>query len=369
MKNPIVIVGAGLSGLWAASLLTAQGIKCIVLEARDRIGGRVLSTSDPNRPDLGRFDLGPTWFWPQYEKTITNLVEELNVGTFDQYTQGAMLLERFQNEAPERYVQPESSDLRSVRFIGGVQSLIDAIADTIPSGVVELHTRVTAIRLDKAGAITVEADSADGKRKKVLADAVILALPPRMIVRHIEFTPSPPSNLITDLVNKPTWMAGHAKVVAIYERPFWRETGLSGLVSSWVGPLQEIHDASPDTGSGALFGFFGIPAKVRRELGEDTILKMVIDQLVRLFGPSAQNASAILYKDWAKDSETAVEEDLDPLKNYPSYGQPPIVGVWGKKIIFAGTETNSQYGGHLEGALQSAEQAVFEIINVNKEPL
>lgn len=60
MKNPIVIVGAGLSGLWAASLLTAQGIKCIVLEARDRIGGRVLSTSDPNRSDLGRFDLGPT---------------------------------------------------------------------------------------------------------------------------------------------------------------------------------------------------------------------------------------------------------------------------------------------------------------------
>lgn len=155
-------------------------------------------------------------------------MEKLNVGTFDQYIKGAMLLERFQDEAPERYVQPESSDLRSVRFIGGVQSLIDAIANTIPSGVVELHTRVTAIRLDKAGAITVEADPADGKRKKVLADAVILALPPRMIVRHIEFTPSFPSNLITDLVSKPTWMAGHAKVVAIYERPFWRETGLSG---------------------------------------------------------------------------------------------------------------------------------------------
>lgn len=33
MKNPIVIVGAGLSGLRAASLLTAQGIKCMVLEA------------------------------------------------------------------------------------------------------------------------------------------------------------------------------------------------------------------------------------------------------------------------------------------------------------------------------------------------
>ncbi|MFC6604808.1 FAD-dependent oxidoreductase [Ectobacillus funiculus] len=141
--------------------------------------------------------------------------------------------------------------------------------------------------------------------------------------------------------------------------------GLSGFVSSWVGPLQESHDASPETGSGALFGFLGIPAKVRQELGEDEILKLVIDQLVRLFGPEAQNVSTILYKDWAKDSETAVEEDLDPLRDFPSYGQPPKAGIWDKKIIFAGTETNSQFGGHLEGALQSAEKAVVEIVNLN----
>lgn len=359
VNNPVVIVGAGLSGLRAASLLTAQGIKCRILEARDRIGGRVLSISDLNRPDLGKFDLGPTWFWPQYERTISNLVKELNLETFAQYTKGAMLSERFQNEAPERYVLPENSDARSIRFIGGAQSLVDAVANTLPSGIVELETRVTAIRQDEAGAITVEADLADGKRKKVSASAVILALPPRIVARHIEFSPSLPPHIMTDLVSKPTWMAGQAKAVAIYDRPFWRESGLSGFATSWVGPLQEIHDASPETGSGALFGFFGIPAMVRQELGENEILKLVIDQLVRLFGPEAQNVSAILYKDWSRDSETAVEEDLDPLRDFPSYGQPPKAGIWEKKIIFAGTEANSQFGGHLEGALQAAEQAVF----------
>ncbi|MBT2724195.1 FAD-dependent oxidoreductase [Bacillus sp. ISL-46] len=370
MNKPVVIVGAGLSGLRAASLLTEQGIKCRVLEARDRIGGRVLSAPSPTRPDLGKFDLGPTWFWSQHERTIANLVKELNLGTFDQYTKGAMLSERYQNEPPERYVLPENSDARSVRFIGGVQSLIDAVANNLPRGTVELKTRVTAIRLDNTGAITLEAELANGKREIVSASAVILTLPPRIVARHIEFYPSLPTELITDLINKPTWMAGQAKAVAIYERPFWRESGLSGFASSWVGPLQEIHDASPDTGSGALFGFFGMPAKMRQELGEDKILELVIDQLVRLFGPSAKNdVSSILYKDWSTDLETAVEEDFNPLRDFPIYGKPPQRGIWEKKIIFAGTETNSQFGGHLEGALQSAEQAVFEIINLNNKPL
>ncbi|MEB2277746.1 FAD-dependent oxidoreductase [Bacillus sp. ILBB4] len=364
MNNPVVIIGAGLSGLRAASLLTEQGIKCRILEARDRIGGRVLTTSVPNRPDLGNFDLGPTWFWPQYERTIANLVKKLNLGTFDQYTQGAMLSERYQNKPPERYVLPENSNARSVRFKGGVQSLIDAVANTLPSGIVELEKRVTAIQLDESGAITLEADLGNGKREKVSASAVILALPPRIVANHIKFSTSLPTSLMTDLVNKPTWMAGQAKAVAIYDRPFWREQGLSGFVSSWVGPLQEIHDASPDTGSGALFGFLGIPARMRQELGEDKILNLVIDQLARLFGPSAKNVSSILYKDWATDSETAVDEDFNPLRDFPAYGEPPKVGGWEKKIIFAGTETNSQYGGHLEGALLSAKQAVSEITNL-----
>ncbi|MDI2586560.1 FAD-dependent oxidoreductase [Psychrobacillus sp. NEAU-3TGS] len=363
MKNPIVIVGAGLSGLRVASLLTAQGIECKVLEARDRIGGRVLSTSVPNKPELGKFDLGPTWFWPRYESTITNLVKELNLESLVQYTKGAMLSERSPNEAPEHFVLPENADARSIRLIGGVQSLINAVAKTIPSETVELETRVTAIRLDN-NSLIVEANTADGKRKKFSASAIILALPPRIVAHQIEFSPSLPPNLNTDLLSKPTWMGGQAKVIAVYDRPFWREAGLSGFATSWVGPLQEIHDASPHTGAGALFGFFGLPARMRRTMGKDEILKLVIDQLVRLFGPSAQQVRAILYKDWAQDTETTVEEDLDPLRDFPIYGQPPNAGIWEKKIYFAGTETNSQFGGHLEGALQSAEQAVAEIIQL-----
>lgn len=369
MNNPVIIVGAGLSGLRAASLLTEKGIKCRVLEARDRIGGRILSASDPNRPNLGRFDLGPTWFWPQYEIHIANLVKELNLETFIHYNKGDILLERFQIKPPERCVLQENSDEKWMRLTGGVQSLIDALAETIPSEVVDLETRVKKIQLNEAGNITVEAELTDGKKEKILADAVILALPPRLVAHYIEFSPSLPSNLMNDIVKKPTWMANEAKVVAVYDRPFWRESGLSGFVLSSVGPLQEIYDASPDKGSGALFGFFGMPAEARQKMGKDKVLKLVSDQLVKLFGSEAKNIKAIFYKDWSNDSETAVKEDCSPLKDYQSYGQPPVEGLWEKKIIFAGTETNSQCSGHLEGALQSAEQAVIEIINLNNKSL
>ncbi|WP_044339417.1 flavin monoamine oxidase family protein [Rossellomorea aquimaris] len=363
MKDPIIIVGAGLSGLRAASLLIEKGMECIVLESRQRIGGRVLS-SDVDGPDFGKVDLGPTWFWPEHEPTITYLVEELGLQTFVQHTEGAILFEQSKNEPVQRHMLPKGAIQRSVRLIGGAQALIDALSETLPEGTVELNACVTAIRMDEEGKVIVEAEQAGGRKKIIRAGAVILALPPRIVERRIEFSPSLPDEIVKSLLDKPTWMAGQAKAVAIYERPFWRENGLSGQVTSWAGPLQEIHDASPHTDYGALFGFFGIPANMRQELGEEKILELVIEQLTRLFGADADQPLSLIYKDWSIDSHTAVEEDAAPLTSFPAYGPPVITGTWEKKLIFAGTETSPEHGGHLEGALRSAERAVMEVMEL-----
>lgn len=63
------------------------------------------------------------------------------------------------------------------------------------------------------------------------------------------------------------------------------------------------------------------------------------------------------------DSDTAIYEDSIPLQDFPNYGEIPVVGEWKNNIVFAGTETSTEFGGHLEGALQSAELAVLKIIN------
>ena len=64
-----VVVGAGASGLHAASGLCARGFSVRVLEARERVGGRLLSLPFADT----RLDMGATWFW-QGERRVAALI-------------------------------------------------------------------------------------------------------------------------------------------------------------------------------------------------------------------------------------------------------------------------------------------------------
>lgn len=69
----------------------------------------------------------------------------------------------------------------------------------------------------------------------------------------------------------PTWMAPHAKYLAVYDTAFWRDQGLSGDARSLCGPLGEIHDAAMPGGSAVGFGFFGLSAQTRAGIAEDVL--------------------------------------------------------------------------------------------------
>ncbi|HTM54681.1 MAG TPA: FAD-dependent oxidoreductase, partial [Pirellulales bacterium] len=82
-----VVVGAGLSGLCAARDLVRAGRNCVVLEARDRVGGRTLTQSvDGEMVDLGGQWIGPT------QNRLAALARELGVTTFPQHHAGRKLL-------------------------------------------------------------------------------------------------------------------------------------------------------------------------------------------------------------------------------------------------------------------------------------
>ncbi|MEM8830413.1 MAG: NAD(P)/FAD-dependent oxidoreductase [Cyanobacteria bacterium P01_G01_bin.19] len=86
MKNntDVLVVGAGLSGLYAARLLQQAGVSVAVLEARDRIGGRVLSQ---RLSDGTTIDLGAQWISPS-QRRINALVEKYQLKTIITHTQG-----------------------------------------------------------------------------------------------------------------------------------------------------------------------------------------------------------------------------------------------------------------------------------------
>ncbi|MSW50851.1 MAG: FAD-dependent oxidoreductase, partial [Actinobacteria bacterium] len=75
----VVVVGAGISGLTTARRLAAKGRSVVVLEARDRVGGRTLNHDvAPGRPvEAGGEYVGPT------QTRITALCKELGVGIYE----------------------------------------------------------------------------------------------------------------------------------------------------------------------------------------------------------------------------------------------------------------------------------------------
>jgi monoamine oxidase len=74
-KKRIVVIGAGLSGLAAAQELHRRGHEVIVVEARERIGGRIwTSTQWADMP----LDFGATWIHGPQGNPLTDLVEQIN---------------------------------------------------------------------------------------------------------------------------------------------------------------------------------------------------------------------------------------------------------------------------------------------------
>jgi monoamine oxidase len=87
-RADVVVVGAGLSGLCAARKLRAQGASVLVVEARDRVGGRTRT----EQIGQGTFDVGGQWIGPG-QKRVHALANELGVQTFPTYTKGKKVLE------------------------------------------------------------------------------------------------------------------------------------------------------------------------------------------------------------------------------------------------------------------------------------
>lgn len=323
-KKKLVIIGAGLSGLYAAILLQER-YDVTVLEARERVGGRILN--------MHGHDMGPSWVW-RHQSHILQLIDSLGLELFEQYSKGESLYDA--PEGVQRFMAPSTAP--SYRVKGGISMIISALEERLHNPVKRKEKVLSLIQKEGSVVIKTQCDSYE-------ADEVISTLPPRLAMKTITYDPPIDLQVQAQFTAIPTWMGYAAKCVIEYPEAFWREEGVSGFSFSHLGPLGEIHDACTEE-KAALFGF------VQSRASYENIKENIILQLTRLYGTKASNPLNIYLVDWKKETFTSTTLDAQPLSAHPSYGFN--VTHFDGKLIFSGTESAEKEGGYLEGALNGA---------------
>lgn len=355
--HSVIIIGAGLSGLYTAWRLRQQQHDVqlhdvLILEARDRTGGRILSPQVTENSNSG-IDLGAGWSWPQLQPRLEHLFNQLDVKLFKQFTSGDILYE-MKPDAVERYTGP-SSHQQSYRIVNGGETLIEALGSRLPAASIQLNSEVVSIQHEPSEIKVMR----NGASYLYSADNIILALPPRIASNRISFHPALTDNIQQAWERVSTWMAAQCKIVFIYDVPFWRKQNLSGEVFSQHGPLTELYDASAaDESFYALTSFVGISAVQRQALDKEQLIELCMQQLHRLFGDESHHVRDIQIKDWSTDIYTSTDIDINRQAAHPQYPESMPPAIWDQHLILAGTEVAQSHAGYLEGALVSADVAL-----------
>jgi monoamine oxidase len=440
----VVVVGAGFAGLAAAKEVRKAGHSVAVLEARDRVGGRVLNADVEGGEHV---ELGGQWVGPGQDRVLA-LISELGLstyptnveggnvyyrdGTLQTYTgtippaQGAALVElatvigdlnRMAAEVPRDAPQTaphaaewdsqtfetwklantqtqEARDLVDLAFssvfaaeprdvsllftlfyiatAGSFDNLINTAGGAQEDRIVGGSQRI-ALKLAKKLGKHVRLSQpvhlirkrggrmeVHGRSETWTAKRVIVALAPALI-DAIEFKPKLPP--MRAQLNQRVPMGSVIKCMAVYDTPFWRAQGLSGMATSNTGPVKLTFDNTPASGSpGVLLGFMeGTDGRRFAQASEDERREAVLGSFERYFGSAARNATAYLDKVWAAD--------VWSRGCYVGYMLPGVLLEWGDvlrapvgRIHWAGTETATYWAGYMDGAIESGQRAAAEVL-------
>jgi len=222
-----------------------------------------------------------------------------------------------------------------------MQHLCERLSGRLQKSKILLNHEVTGCSYEHGDVVHVQTNKADFE-----AELVLNTLPPR-VAAILEYKPFLKEEVYNKLQTVPTWMGYIIKVVVVYDKPFWREAGLSGFAFSHKDPLSEIHDASTAK-EGALFGF----ASARN--AQNVSKEAVIEQLVDIFTEKARDYLKIYIKNWNEEKYSATPQDITPLSSHPAYGYD--LSTFDSKLLFCSTESAFEHGGYLEGSLESAHQ-------------
>jgi monoamine oxidase len=412
-----VVVGAGFSGLTAASELAAAGVDVTVLEARDRVGGRVEARQNglgetvdtggqffcDDMPDVmalvrkhgkaliesdfsGGYVTQPVMPPREAERTYAGsmaLRERMNGISPDNPEIASLTVAQWlkaQDEPPEAKAAFRSmieglwclgiddlplwylidNDRRITNEVGELQyqlaETMQSLAVDLARGLgewVRLATPVTSIEHGPGGVRVTTQGGA------FAADAALVAVPPVMASR-IDYAPALPPVLARALG---AWRSGTViKVFVRYDRAFWRDRGLSGTVMWREPPSLFAFDASRNAAHPQLAFFIGGPRAVEwGRLGEEALRAEVTARLVATLGQHAAAIRDMTIRDWSDDrwsggaySDLIVDMEARNAEATLRAGAPPL--------FFAASELSPSFPGYIEGAIVAGKEAAAKMI-------
>ena len=466
ISRDVVVIGAGAAGLTAANDLRKAGFSVAVLEARDRVGGRLWT----DVIDTAMLEIGGQWVSPDQDALI-DTIAELGLETFSRYREGdnvyvgpdgvarrftgemfpvAPETERVIAEITERldamvaeidpdrpwehpdaqewdeitwdaWLRAQTDDDEAVRNLafatgsamltkpthafsllqsllmaasaGSYSNLVDAdfILDKRVVGGLQQVPLLLAERLgddvllnqpvrglewgDPSAGSGQAAGSghagpggtgvvATTDEHTVRARFAILAHAP-ILYNRISFVPPLPRR--QHQLHQHLSMGFVIKVHAVYDRPFWREAGLSGTAFS---PYELSHEAYDNTNHGdergTLVGFvsdrnadgvFELSAEERRE--------RILESLSHYYGPEAKNPVVYYESDWGSEEWTrgayAASFDLGGLHRYGADLRTPV-----GPIHFACSDMAGAGYQHVDGAIRMGRLVASNIVDASR---
>ena len=441
------VVGAGFAGLTAARRIAESGKSVVVLEARERIGGRT-ETIDVAGTLL---DIGGQWVGPGQDRLYA-LAAEVGAATFPQYAKGDAVLVRedepmriadvavafsdralgayveavseieamaatvqldapwstpraleFDGQTLETWMQASIADVEARdllrlsvqavfatepanlsllhclvyvasaggwsyltdteggaqqdRFVAGTAAVAAGLRRLVEEagGIIRLGSPVHRVRQHHDG-VAVAYDGGEAR-----ANRVVVAVPPTLAARiHYD----PPLPAARDQLTQRMPAGSVIKFHVVYERPWWRDDGLSGQVLAVGDRIDVTFDGSPSDGRvGVITGFFeGVQAIAAESLGEAGRRSHVIGLLRAALGDAAAQPIAYVDRSWSAEQWTR-----------GCYGAHLPPGAWTQlgpalrpacgRIHWAGTETAVRWAGYVEGAIDSGERAAAEVLD------
>lgn len=414
-NKKILIIGAGIAGLGAAKYFKDRGVEVTVIEAQEKVGGRIRTDRS-----LGiAFDEGASWIHGPNGNPITGLVESSGANTFltdddnlavfdvdgSEYSDNELTTaeeeydnilgslngdisksveEVFYNEYPQyqndrlwtymlsAYLEFDTGgdigELSSLDFyddetFGGDDLIItdgyDKVAEYLAEEIdIQLNTKVTAIDFSDQ-LVQVSTDGEDYE-----ADFILMTVPLGVLKENaISFTPALSTGIEQAIENLK--MGSVNKYLCVWGTPFW-DTDLQyiGYSSETKGKFNYFINVKKFADSNALMTFtFGDYSEQAEAMSDDEVISDIMDHLKSIYGNKIPDPTNMVRTKWVSNEHTygsySFASNGTRSTEFEEFEKPID-----NKLFFAGEHTSRDYRGTVHGAYLSGVREAEKIVGL-----